>query len=211
MLGGAQHLLFRLIQNVHTMFSIKRFLIAAREMKLKRFEASKHRNLSKQKYKYKTKTRNTIQNSLKPDSEYGDACQKPDMDNISFDAAKKKQFLKDLQCSSPERRRIERETILQSESGEWLERRRNLLTASWFGKICKRRMISCAPLVKTLLYGRSLKNIESIKYGKINEPVAMWFGIFMVAIRQLCEQESITIEKSGLFIDPEHCFFLSYT
>lgn len=58
-------------------------------------------------------------------------------------------------------------------------------------------MISCAPLVKCILYGRSLQNVESIKYGKINEPIA---------IRQLSDQESITIEQSGLFIDSKHCF-----
>lgn len=146
-LGGAQQLLLRSIQNVRTMFSIKTVFDRSPRNVLKRFEASKLRRNRNQKYTYKSKTFKKTQNSLKPDSEYGDACQKPDMDNMSFDLSKK-QFLKNLQCSSPERRRIERETILQSESGEWLERRRNLLTAYWFGKICNRRMIICALLVK---------------------------------------------------------------
>lgn len=163
---------------------------------LKRFEANKVRIRNRQIQQYKRRTSNKPQQSSQPDSEYGEACQKPDMDDVSFNAAKQ-QFLNDLKCSTPERRRIERETILQSENGEWLERRRNLLTASWFGKVCKRRSISCAPLVKSLLYGRSLQFVDSIKYGKINEPIA---------IQQLCEQESITIEQSGLFIDPEQCF-----
>ncbi|XP_041971818.1 uncharacterized protein LOC121727854 isoform X2 [Aricia agestis] len=97
------------------------------------------------------------------------------------------------------REEVERDTILQAESPLWLELRRCLLTASSFGKVCKRRHnISSAPLVKSHLYSYSLDHIKSIKHGKVNEATA---------IRQLEEQISIKVHKCGLFID-EDFFFL---
>lgn len=94
---------------------------------------------------------------------------------------------------------MERDTVLQAESALWLELRRCLVTASSFGKVCKRRQnISSAPLVKCHLYSYSLDNITSIKHGKDNEAIAIW---------QLEEQEHISTHKCGLFID-EDFFFL---
>lgn len=94
---------------------------------------------------------------------------------------------------------MERDTVLQAESALWLELRRCLLTASSFGKVCKRRRnISSAPLVKSHLYSYSLHNIKSVKHGKDSEEIAL---------RQLERQLNINIHKCGLFID-EHFFFL---
>lgn len=93
---------------------------------------------------------------------------------------------------------MERDTILQAESALWLELRRCLLTASKFGKVCKRRKnISSAPLVKNHLYSYSLDNISSIRHGKSNEAIA---------ISQLEKQENIEIHKCGLFIDKDFFF-----
>ncbi|KAL4719729.1 hypothetical protein ACJJTC_004661 [Scirpophaga incertulas] len=65
----------------------------------------------------------------------------------------KNAFLVNLYKSSEERKRIERQTILQSQSSEWLELRRSLLTASNFGKVIKMRPdTSCASMVKQSLY-----------------------------------------------------------
>lgn len=94
---------------------------------------------------------------------------------------------------------MERNTVLQAESALWLELRRCLVTASSFGKVCKRRPnISSGPLVKSHLYSYSLDNIKSIKHGKVNE---------VIAIRQLEKQLNISIHKCGLFVD-EQFFFL---
>lgn len=93
---------------------------------------------------------------------------------------------------------MERDTILQAESALWLELRRCLLTASSFGKVCKRRKnISSAPLVKSHLYSYSLDHISSIRHGKTNEAIA---------ISQLEIQEHIKIDKCGLFIDKDFFF-----
>ncbi|KAF9409839.1 hypothetical protein HW555_010917 [Spodoptera exigua] len=67
------------------------------------------------------------------DKNYGENCQKPDMSAADYDRCKE-EFLKSLQCSDDERRQIEKKTILQRDSSEWLELRRKLLTASNFGK-----------------------------------------------------------------------------
>lgn len=127
-----------------------------------------------------------------PDIHYGELCEKTDMERDAFEYAKT-EFLKILEISQSEKKAVERRTVLQSDSGEWLERRRNMLTASLFGNICKRsQSISCANLVKTILYGRSLDNIKSIKYGRDHEQLAK---------RQLCIQQKIVIDDCGLFID----------
>ncbi|GBP21051.1 hypothetical protein EVAR_11082_1 [Eumeta japonica] len=93
---------------------------------------------------------------------------------------------------------IEKETVLQAESALWLELKRCLLTASNFGKVCKRRCnISSAPLSKTLLYSYSIGHLPAIQNGKIYEATAL---------KQLEKQENIVIHKCGLFIDNEHFF-----
>lgn len=129
--------------------------------------------------------------------DYGNACQKPDMNPDDFKQAQEV-FIENLKKQALKRYDIERDTILQAESALWLELRRCILTASNFAKICKRRPnLNSAPLVKSILYGYSMDHVESIKYGKENE---------VKAIAQLAIQENITIQKCGLFIDETHCF-----
>lgn len=107
----------------------------------------------------------------------------------------KKTFVNNLNKTKEEREHIERETILQSASSEWLELRRKLLTASNFGRIIKRRPnISCSNLVKDLLYKECISHVKSIKHDTDNEKIA---------VEQLSLQEAITIEPCGLFIDEE--------
>lgn len=90
-------------------------------------------------------------------------------------------------------KRLKKSTFLQSASGEWLELRRSLLTASNFGKIIKRRNdTSCANIVKELLYKGSLNHVASMKHGRENESKALV---------KLMEQTNKNIDKCGLFID----------
>ncbi|KAL4718598.1 hypothetical protein ACJJTC_018073 [Scirpophaga incertulas] len=129
---------------------------------------------------------------------YGQECQRPDMSADDYSIAMNL-FLQNLQEQVNNREEVERSTILQAESALWLELRRCLVTASSFGKVCKRRQnISSAPLVRSHLYSYSLDNIKSIEHGKNNE---------VIAIRQLENQQNIIIQKCGLFID-EKFFFL---
>lgn len=111
----------------------------------------------------------------------------------------KKVFLQNLKKSSEERERIARETVLQSESSEWLELRRNILTASNFGRVIKRRPdISCQNMVKDLLYKKSIEHVQSIKHGKDSEKIAL---------EQLSRQENVEILPCGLYIDPDVPYF----
>lgn len=125
---------------------------------------------------------------------YGENCSKPDMDEDMMEESKKI-FLENLQKTSEERQKITEKTVLQSGSSEWLELRRNILTASNFGRVIKRRMfISCQNMVKHILYQKPIDHVKSIKHGKENEKLA---------IDQLSQQEQVIIQPCGLFIDPD--------
>ncbi|KOB67839.1 hypothetical protein OBRU01_19204 [Operophtera brumata] len=101
--------------------------------------------------------------------------------------------MKNLEKSEEEKITIERATVLQRDSSEWLELRRQLLTASNFGKIIKKRDSTNASIVKALLYKRDLSHVSSIKHGVENENTAL---------NQLSVQLNVDIQSCGLFIDP---------
>lgn len=131
------------------------------------------------------------------DAHYGKNAQKPDMSPDIFDNAKST-FLHDLRLSSAEREDLERSTVLQRNSAEWMGRRRKLLTSSSFGEVCKKRQsTSCASLVKKIIYGSNISSVPAIRYGIDNEETA---------IKQLEKQEKIIIQSCGLFVDQEHGF-----
>ncbi|KOB52290.1 hypothetical protein OBRU01_26165, partial [Operophtera brumata] len=118
------------------------------------------------------------------DTNYGENSDQPDMDPETFEMAKKT-FLANLQKTEEE--------LLQSECGEWLELRRNLLTASNFGKVIKRRKThSCRNIVKNMLYGTSIDHVSSVQHGRQHEAVAL---------EKLSKLNNIRIRKCGLFID----------
>lgn len=104
---------------------------------------------------------------------YGENCSKPDMAEDMLEDSKRV-FLQNLERNAEERQIIARETVLQSGSSEWLELRRNLLTASNFGRVAKRRLdISCQNIVKDILYEKSIEHVASIKHGRQYEKVAL--------------------------------------
>ncbi|CAG9134858.1 unnamed protein product [Plutella xylostella] len=124
---------------------------------------------------------------------YGENSVRPDVPVDMLDDMKSN-FLESIQKSQEQRHEIEQKTILQSSSGEWLELRRTMLTASNFGKICKMRPeTSCANTVKQLLYKGSVQ-AEPLQHGKEHE---------QMALAQLSKQEGIDIKPCGLFIDSE--------
>ncbi|XP_063226423.1 uncharacterized protein LOC134533104 [Bacillus rossius redtenbacheri] len=128
------------------------------------------------------------------EKDYGPQCQQPDMDPETFEE-QKQAFLSRLQLTQEDRQQLERDTILQAGSGKWLETRRKILTASNFGKVCRRRAsTSCANLVRSIVYTSDILNVPAIYHGKKFE---------VMAIEQLEKQEGIKVGKSGLFIDKE--------
>lgn len=94
-----------------------------------------------------------------------------------------------------QRENLEIETREQSSSSKWFAERRNRLTASDFGKICKMRpTTSCKNFVFNKLYSSSLGVNESMqcKYGKDME---------LVAIKNFENKIGVQVNPCGLFID----------
>jgi len=158
---------------------------------VKRFELStnKKRERRRQKPKRRTIRKPTPHGQ---DLDYGENAVKPDITKEEFDI-KAKNFLKNLDRTPEELIQIQEGTVLQADSGAWMEIRRQLVTASNFHSICtRRRSTNTAPLVKRLLYSGDIKS-KAIAHGKNYESVAL---------RQLETQEGIQIKNCGLFIHP---------
>lgn len=131
------------------------------------------------------------------DAHYGPNCAQPDMSPGMFEEAKAT-FLNELKLSTAECERLERSTVMQRASAEWKSRRRKLLTSSWFGEVCKKRLsTSCGSLVKRITSDSNLSSVPAVRYGIDNEEIA---------IRQLEQQENITVNNCGLFIDKNFQF-----
>lgn len=164
---------------------------------IRRLESKRKEMRPKTKFRRKT-------NLLKPgnnimDKDYGYFCQKPDLNEIDFEFSKN-EHLKKLNLTEEERNDLERRTVLQSDSMEWMQERRQRLTASSFGKVCKRGLIKCGPLVKNLLRGANLENIKSIQHGKDHENIALeQLTVFLRSI----DGSHCDIQKCGLFVDPK--------
>lgn len=138
-----------------------------------------------------------MKETKKKQHDYGPASSAPDMSQEELKLAKK-EFIKNLNTLTADKKTIERATILQRESSEWLEIRRKLITASNFGPICKRKPSSNTEnLEKKIFYKKNLGHVTSIAHGIENEKQALL---------QLQRQENVDILPCGLFIDPIHPF-----
>lgn len=147
----------------------------------------------------KNKKINFIQKSGEED--YGEYCQKLDMDQEDYEQ-EKIQFLKSLQVTEDIRKHIEQKTIGQAGNNDWFEARKNRLTASNFGSICKRlKTTKYGPTVHRLLYKENNDNLPALQYGRLNEPEA---------IRQYEKEKNVKVTPCGLFVDL-HLGFLAAT
>ncbi|CAG5024573.1 unnamed protein product [Parnassius apollo] len=114
----------------------------------KREEAQKRKNNSERPVRKKIRK---LTDAKQKQNDYGPASLDPDMSQSELEVAKE-QFLKNLETLTADKDAIERNTILQRDSSEWLEIRKNLITASNFGPICKRQVSKdTAPLVKNII------------------------------------------------------------
>ncbi|CAG4995154.1 unnamed protein product [Parnassius apollo] len=102
----------------------------------KREDAQKRKNNSERPVRKKIRK---LTDAKQKQNDYGPASLDPDMSQSELEVAKE-QFLKNLETLTADKDAIERNTILQRDSSEWLEIRKNLITASNFSPICKRQV-----------------------------------------------------------------------
>ncbi|KAF2901987.1 hypothetical protein ILUMI_04197 [Ignelater luminosus] len=142
----------------------------------------------------KGKTRN-----VECDKSYGENCEKPDMSPEDF-KIEPRTFLEQLAKTEGEIQEIQTQTKNQRESDIWYLERRNRLTASTFGEVCKRRnTTSCKSLVERIRYPRPLyaRSIEWVPY----EPMVMALensGVDLTSdfVKSKLIQKDIKLDKS---------------
>jgi len=106
-----------------------------------------------------------------PDRHYGPQSQKPDLPDHIFEQLRQNHIEK-LFENGKNWKQIERETTDQSESEQWVSLRREMLTASNFGVVCRMRpTTSCAITVKNILYPALIDTV-AMKYGRDQEEIA---------------------------------------
>lgn len=128
------------------------------------------------------------------DCHYGPQSQKPDLPSHILEQLRKN-HLEKLSENAQNWQQIEFDTRSQSKSELWLSLRREMLTASNFGIVCRLRpTTSCAMTVKTILYP-SFSNTAAMKYGCEKEEVAR---------KELAQKLNKEIKPCGLFIDTEN-------
>lgn len=127
---------------------------------------------------------------------YGPACEKPDMPPELF-RERLVLTLESLQVSEARRSELEIATRGQSTNARWHAERKTRLTASYFGKVCRRKdSTRCAADVRKILCGGSFTS-AAMQYGILNEPVAL---------ELYREKRGVTVQPCGMFIDLIHGF-----
>jgi len=161
----------------------------------------KHENLKKRRFFHSKKSKKIQYTG--PDEFYGLAEPLPIDERCSIEELelKKQNFIQTITLSKYQRDTLEIDTREQSSSSRWFIERRNRITASDFGKICKMRpTTSCKNIVANKLYSTSSSTNEPIacKYGKDLEPVALEY---------FEKNMGTTVQKCGLIIDEDYPFF----
>lgn len=146
---------------------------------------------------------------LGPDEFYGLA--EPLLDILPEDEfqIKKHEFIQQITLSEASKIILEHETRDQAHNQKWFSERRNRLTASNFGKICKMRpQTSCKSTVHNILYSNT--TTKAMEYGKNTEEIAL---------KYLEKEIGKQIKQCGLVVDqyipylaatPGKLFFLKF-
>ncbi|KAF2887522.1 hypothetical protein ILUMI_18653 [Ignelater luminosus] len=118
-------------------------------------------------------------NDVKDNKDYGPSAEQalPDLPEKEFLRTKKRK-LEEIENCTNDIEKIQINTTGQHSNELWNEFRKDRLTASMFGTVCKRRQNTpCHSLIKQLLYSISshtIKNLPApLRYGRINEEKAI--------------------------------------
>ncbi|KMQ86930.1 hypothetical protein RF55_13949 [Lasius niger] len=160
---------------------VAKYLEKRRQIKLLKTKESRKMNGKSRKFK----------RELRPDRYYGPQSQKPDLPSDVFQQLKQNHIEK-LAENGENWEEIEQDTRGQSECELWHSLRREMLTASNFGAVCRMRpTTSCGSIVKQILFPPSL-DTAAMKYGRDKEEMAR---------KDLATHLNKKIEACGLFVD----------
>ncbi|KAF5278270.1 hypothetical protein FQR65_LT15704 [Abscondita terminalis] len=143
------------------------------------------------------KKKNRSSTSCGPDGHYGPNAEQPDLSPCDLEEAMTKYFekLKKRVTNKESQEILQQQTVGQHENQLWREVRKNILTASNFGVVIKRRLkLLPHNLIKRLLYQKEL-NTPAIRYGRLNESKA---------IAKYNEMTGREVKNCGIFIDWEN-------
>ena len=119
------------------------------------------------------------------------------MTNLDFDTSRDF-FQLNLSLDIAEAQALEKRTVLQGESKEWLEQHKIRLTASSFGKVFHRVHRPSEAMVKSLFANKDLSKVRAIAHGKAKERVAR--SIFARNMQKVTK--TFTVFDAGLCLNP---------
>ena len=146
--------------------------------------------------KYKKRRLLTKLNKGTKDSTYGDAPAEPDISNEEL-ARLSNEYVNRLAVTEQQQQAIAIRTVHQADdpTGEWKRQRHGRVTASLFGKICKRKA-SFAPLTISFLYCKP-RETAAMRYGILHEEEAR--QCYIKYLHSTNPNSSVT--TTGLHID----------
>ena len=116
--------------------------------------------------------------------------------NLDFDTSRDF-FQLNLSLDLAEAQALEKRTVLQGESKEWLEQQKLCLTASSLGKVFHRVHRPSEATVKSLFANKDLSKVRAIAHGKAKERVAR--SIFAYNMQK--ETKTFTVFDAGLCVN----------
>lgn len=152
----------------------------------------------KQKSSANIRFRTKIRSYNEADDDYGN------VDELSEEeiTTRTNELITLLKKNEMERKTLEEETRGQHYNPHWSQERANRITASNFGKICKRRTNTPAhKLINSLLY-KPFSGNKATMYGRENEEVAL---------KYFEETTQLRASACGIYIGGEEEFFLGAT
>ncbi|KAK2548758.1 hypothetical protein P5673_031011 [Acropora cervicornis] len=117
--------------------------------------------------------------------------------NLDFDTSRDF-FQLNLSLDIAEAEALEKRTVLQGESKEWLEQHKIRLTASSFGKVFHRVHRPSEAMAKSLFANKDLSKVRAIAHGKAKERVAR--SIFARNMQKVTK--TFTVFDAGLCVNP---------